>query len=252
MFEIKKILTACINFPGIIILFLLITGFYGFMKKSRILKYNLICGIILYCLSVSYFTNNLIGFIEQERIYKGTPAVDAMILLGGGTVDGVPDISGKSIPSTDMVVRLVDAARLYKKYKYPIVVSGGTIQGRDKETVIVERFLADLGVKRKDIILEDSSRDTVENALNVKEIFRKNGFKKGLIITSAYHLRRAEFIFRKTGIEVYPHSSGILSDRNIKLSLFDFLPNTNELDKTAVTLKETFGLLFYYIKYAIF
>jgi uncharacterized SAM-binding protein YcdF (DUF218 family) len=249
MFEVKKIISAFINVPGIFIVFFVITGLYGIKKKISLIKYNLICGIILYCLSISCVTNKLIGLVEKENIYNGTPVVDAMILLGGGTVDGVPDISGRSIPSADMLVRVVDAARLYKKYKYPIVVSGGTFPGRDKEAVIVERFLTDLGVKKKDIILEDSSRDTVENALNVKAIFREKGFKKGLIITSAYHLRRSEFLFKKIGIDVYPHSSGILSDKNANLNLFDFIPSTNELDKTAVTLKEAFGLLFYYIKY---
>ncbi len=119
-------------------------------------------------------------------------------------MEGVPDISGTSIPSSDMTVRIVDAVRLYKKYKLPIIVSGGSVPGKVKEAVVVGRFLNDLGVKQKDIILEDLSMDTVENALNVKDIFKKKGYKKGLLVTSAYHIRRSEFLFKKTGLDVYP------------------------------------------------
>jgi uncharacterized SAM-binding protein YcdF (DUF218 family) len=252
MFELKKLISAFITIPGIFIVFLVVTGIYGFRKKNFVLKYNLFVGIILYCISISFITNNLFSFIEKENIYNGRPQVDAIILLGGGIIEGVPDISGTSIPSSDMTVRIVDTVRLYKKYKLPIIVSGGSVPGKVKEAVVVGRFLNDLGVNPKDIILEDSSRDTVENALYVKGIFNKKGYKKGLLVTSAYHIRRSEFLFKKTGIDVYPHSCGIASDKSALLNLYDFLPNIGNLDKTAVTVKESIGLLFYYIKYGIF
>jgi uncharacterized SAM-binding protein YcdF (DUF218 family) len=252
MFALKKIISAFLIMPGILIVFLIITGIYGIKKKNFVLKLNLLAGIILYCLSISFVTNNLLGIIEKESIYSGKPAVDAIILLGGGVMEGVPDISGTSIPSSDMVVRIVDTVRLYKKYGLPVVVSGGNVAGKVKEAVVAKRFLIDLGVKEKDIIPEDSSRDTVENALFVKEIFRIKGYKKGLLLTSAYHIRRSEFLFKKAGLDVYPHSCGITAGKSVELTLYDFLPSIGCLNQTAVTLKEAIGLLFYYIKYNIF
>ncbi|MBN2402036.1 MAG: YdcF family protein [Spirochaetes bacterium] len=253
MFALKKLITALLTIPGIFILFLVITGIYGYKKKIFALKFNLWAGIILYFLSISFITNNLIGFIERESVYNGKPQVDAIILLGGGVIEGVPDISGTGIPSPDMTMRVVDTVRLYKKYKHPIIVSGGSLPGRVREAGIVGRFLLDLGVEEKDIILEDSSMDTVENALNVKEIFLKKGYKKGLLVTSAFHIKRSEFLFKIAGLDVYPHSCGYLSDQDAIIDLYSFLPNANELRKTTIMIKEAMGTIFYYIKtYGIF
>lgn len=251
MFELKKIISVFINMPGIFILFLIITGFFGFRKKIFLLKLNILAGFILYCVSISLVSNNIIGIIEKGNVYNGKPPVDVIILLGGGIVEGVPDISGTSIPSSDMTVRLVDAVRLYKKYKLPIIVSGGTLSDKVKEAVVVGRFLMDLGVKQKDIFLEDLSRDTVENALYVKAIFIKRGFKRGLLITSGYHMRRAEYLFKKTGMDVFPHSTGLLSGKKSTLNFYDFLPNTGDLNQTAIAVKEAVGLVFYFIKYGV-
>ncbi len=251
MFELKKIISSFITVPGIFILFLIITGTYGIRKKNFILKFNLLVGIILYCLSISFVSGNLMNLIEKENIYNGKPAADAVILLGGGVVEGVPDITGTSAPSSDMMVRIVDAARLHKKYRLPIIVSGGTVSGQVSEAAVAKRFLVDLGVQEKDIIIEGSSRDTVENALFVKEIFKKKGYKKGLLVTSAYHIRRSEFIFKQTGFDIYIHSCGISTGKNKVLSIYDFLPNIGSLNQAAVTAREAIGLLFYYIKYTI-
>jgi uncharacterized SAM-binding protein YcdF (DUF218 family) len=252
MFELKKIISVFITIPGIFIFFLIITGLYGLFKRISVLRCNLLVGIILYCISISYFSNSIIGFIEKDSIYKGKPAVDAIILLGGGRYEGVSDISGKGIPSYDMTVRVVDAARLYKKYKKPVVFSGGDVSEEVKEAVIVKRFLIDLGVKEKDIYYDDISRDTVENAIYTKEIFRKKRFKTGLLVTSGYHLKRSEYLFKKAGLDVIPHSAGLLSEKKEQITFHDFLPNIGDLKKSAVMLKETIGLFFYYVKYAIF
>jgi uncharacterized SAM-binding protein YcdF (DUF218 family) len=252
MFELKKIISVFITIPGIFIFFLTVTGLYGLFKRIAVLRWNLLIGIILYCISISYFSNSIIGLIEKENIYKGKPSVDAIILLGGGKHEGVHDISGQGIPSYDMTVRVVDAARLYKKYKKPIVFSGGDVSEKVKEAEIVKRFLIDLGVKEKDIFYDDISRDTVENAIYTKEIFYKKRFKTGLLVTSGYHLKRSEYIFLKAGLNVIPHSAGLLSEKKEKYTFHDFLPNIGEFKKSAVMLKESIGLFFYYIKYAIF
>ena len=251
MFELKKIISVFITIPGIFIFFLVITGFYGFIKRIKVLKLNFLAAVILYCISISFFSNSIIGLIEKDVIYKGKPELDAIILLGGGIVEGVSDISGTGIPSYDMSVRTMDAFRLYKRYNLPIIISGGSIS-EQKEADVVKRILLDIGVKPDKIITEDKSRDTVENALFVKDIFREKKFRKGLLITSGYHLRRSELLFKAVGLDIYPHSSGLLSAKKKAYFLYDFLPNIGELKKSAIFLKESIGLCFYFLKYKIF
>src|SRR5205085_1201876 len=41
-------------------------------------------------------------------------------------------------------------------------------------------------------------------ALQVAEIAKKNGWKKIILVTSAYHMKRAEGTFKKVGLEIIP------------------------------------------------
>lgn len=61
----------------------------------------------------------------------------------------------------------------------------------------MEQLALGAGVPKNKIILESDSNSTYENALGCRQIFFKNGFKKGLLVTSSYHSRRAGWIFKK-------------------------------------------------------
>ncbi len=249
LFLLKKIISSLITIPGVFIVCLFVLGVYGFRKRVRLLQVNLILGFIIYCCSISLIANFLIGRVEQGHFYNGEIKVDVIILLGGGIIEGVADFSGKSIPASDMMARLVDAVRLYNRYRLPVIVSGGSAGGEEKEAIVVRRFLIDLGVNTNDIIIEDASRDTVENALNVKRIFLKRRFTKGLLVTSAYHIKRARYLFEQAGLDVLPYSSGYLSEKKSCFSIFELLPNIGDLRKSAIAIKETIGIVFYYLKY---
>ncbi|MDY6935055.1 MAG: YdcF family protein [Spirochaetota bacterium] len=248
----KKIISTFVTIPGILVVCLVFLGLYGLYRRDKLLLINLFLGIILYSISISCIATPLIGIVEKRGIYSGEQGVDVIILLGGGVIDGVEDFSGVSIPSYDMIPRIVDAVRLHNRYNIPILVSGGSVAGSQKEAHVVKRFLIDLGVKPKEIIIEDESRDTVENALYVKKKLFQIGYKRGLLVTSAYHIRRAEYLFKKAGLDVVSHSSAPLSGKGKGCNLYDFLPNINSLSKSARALRESIGIFFYYIKYGLF
>lgn len=248
MFLIKKIIRSFITIPGVIVLYLLISGIYGYRKKIKVLQINLFLGIIIYCISISPVADFLVGIIEKESVYDGQGKPDIIILLGGGIIEGARDLSGTGILPGDMTARVVDAVRLNRKYKLPVLISGGPASDGEREAVVARRYLIDLGVKPGDIIIEDNSRDTVENAVFVKRIFDRNGYKKGLLLTSAYHIRRAEYIFKNEGLNVILHSAAPLSKKK-NYHIFDFIPDVEDFRKSAIALKEAVGILFYFFKY---
>jgi len=49
---------------------------------------------------------------------------------------------------------------------------------------------------RKRIILEKSSKNTYQNAVEARGIVVEKGFKSIVLLTSWYHIKRAEYIFR--------------------------------------------------------
>lgn len=95
-------------------------------------------------------------------------------------IEGVPDLSGEGVPASQAYPRIVTAVRLHRRLGLPVIVSGGRIRAEDTpEAVIVKRFLVDLGVAESQVILEERSRDTHENAVFTKAVCEREGFRHG-------------------------------------------------------------------------
>ena len=142
----------------------------------------------------------------------------------------------------------VSAVRLQKTLNIPIIVSGTeTLEYNGTADHIVKRFLMDLGVSAKKIILEDKSRDTFENAKFSQEICSRLGFTNPILVTSAYHLKRSTMIFKKVGLEVLPFPAGFKSWQGKKYRWTAYLPG-NFLT-ASIAIKEYLGIVFYKLAY---
>lgn len=65
------------------------------------------------------------------------------------------------------------------------------------------------GLRSSDqVILENVSRNTLENAIFTRELIVKNGIRSMILITSRYHMKRSLLIFRNIlpkDVAIYPH-----------------------------------------------
>lgn len=245
MFVFKKILTPFLLPPGIFITLLMVSAgrlFLGRKWKTGLFNFGL--ALIMWALSISPVTNIMLRGLEYNFDLPRNPRGDVIILLGGGVYDRVPDLTGIGAPSGMMLARIVTAVRLQKRLKIPIVVSGGKVyEHKSAEAPIVKRFLVDLGVPAQRIILEEKSRDTLENAMYVREICVDFGYKTPILVTSAYHLKRALMSFNKVGMDVQPFPANFLSTRDAEYEWNDYLPGNSR--KAFVAIHEYLGLVFY-------
>lgn len=250
MFELKKILTAFLLPPGIFIVLLLFSGLWFLFKKNwKAGIINCLIGIFIWLLSISPVADAMLRGLESDFKIPENPRGDVIILLGGGVYDKVPDLSGVGAPAEEMIARLVTAVRLQKMLNIPIIVSGGVVfEGRKAEAPIVRRFLTDLGVPDKKIIIEDKSRNTIENARYTAEICKRLGYKKPILVTSAYHMRRSIVSFEKIGMKAVPFPANFRTwDR--KYGWESYLPSSFRLRNSYTAMREYMGLLFYKIAY---
>ncbi|MBL0343414.1 MAG: YdcF family protein [Bacteroidetes bacterium] len=132
---------------------------------------------------------------------------DVGILLGG-SLKYYDSLIGRPVYSQS-VDRLLQTIALYKERKIKkILLSGGSgvlLEPENKESVLVLRVLLQSGVLLSDVMIENESRNTYENALFSTKII--NGKCKGcrvLLITSAFHMRRSIACFKKAGLNVTP------------------------------------------------
>jgi uncharacterized SAM-binding protein YcdF (DUF218 family) len=110
---------------------------------------------------------------------------DAIVVIGG---DHKPE-------------RLRRAAELYRQGYAPlIIISAGTIvlEGDQHipEAHVMVRQARELGLPEDTLILEQASKSTYENAVYSKALCQTKGITSILLITSAYHSRRARRLFQ--------------------------------------------------------
>lgn len=68
--------------------------------------------------------------------------------------------------------------------------------GNQTEASLMVKMATNLGVPRKNIIVEDSSSNTLENARFSKEILDSIDYKELYLLTSDFHMPRAGYIFK--------------------------------------------------------
>jgi uncharacterized SAM-binding protein YcdF (DUF218 family) len=174
------------------------------------------------------------------------PSVGAVVVLGGGVIDGAPDEGGSAALSEEATKRVVYGLRLYRSLGVPIVVSGGRVWNRagESEADTAATLLARLGVPEGIVIREGKSRTTWENARNVAQVLARRGIVRVALVTSAYHMPRAMLAFTRAGVTCVAAPT----DYRPLLRSADFLPNFTALGASFTALREYAGIIQYRLR----
>ena len=249
MFFITSKLLAFLSKPIIWIFILLINALIFKTKRRKMLYITL---FIFYL-----FTNSFIAD-KCSRIWETSPILISSLKhkYKYGIVLGGYSSYNKTIQHINFNARgdrLISAIELYKLGKIEkIILSGGNgklINDGMKESEWSHFFLINMGVEKEHIMLENSSRNTMENAQNTAILIGSDLSEKSLLITSANHMKRAKFCFNKNNfnIDCYPTDC---TNSDITLS-FDylFIPNIDALEKWEPLIHEWIGYIVYKIKF---
>ncbi|MBR0289962.1 MAG: YdcF family protein [Selenomonadaceae bacterium] len=185
--------------PGIFIIFMLVLVAKLFRINRKLSVSVLVVTLIFYLLCTGFVAEKLMGWLEEMHMPPAqveTSGADVIVLLGGGAISQVPDVDGVGALCASPANRLLTAVRLQKMLNVPILVSGGQVYSDSgAEAEISARVLKSLGVPEDKIITETKSINTTQNARYSAKILRDNGFKKPLLVTSAFHMNRAMLNF---------------------------------------------------------
>lgn len=137
------------------------------------------------------------------------PAPDGIIVLGG-TVDETLSGVRNRVTLAEAAERLTAPIALKRQFPTArLVFTGGTSALRGSaytEAGTVQRFWREVGLDQGDVIYEDKSRNTFENAAFTRDLVQPKPGERWLLVTSAMHMPRSVGIFRKAGFPViaYP------------------------------------------------
>jgi uncharacterized SAM-binding protein YcdF (DUF218 family) len=105
-------------------------------------------------------------------------------------------------PSPTVVRRVRHAMRLLRERRADrLLLSGGVGRHPPAEAHAMRGLALHAGAPPDALLLDDESTSTWENARNSARIMRAHGWTRALVVTDAYHLRRALFAFWAWGVD---------------------------------------------------
>ena len=178
------------------------------MKLTAMIAFIFLLSVLMY-----YY---LLPIMASFLIFKtNIRHVDTIIVLGGDSE------------------RLPYGIKLYKSnYSNKIIISGGDIS---------KKQILESGVPLNDIILENKSTTTYENAKFSREIMLRNNFKSAIVVSSPYHMRRTSLIFGN----IFKKDNIILLYSPVNNSWFKSDNWTNKLEMKVIL--EEYAKIVYYI-----
>ena len=242
---LAKLVTCLLSPLGSSLCLLVLALFLAWRRRSRL---SMACGALamvwLWAWSIPVLSLWLRGTLEDQFAQpplSRVPQTQAMVVLGGG----VSPPSGKA---TDINLgaaadRVWYAARLFHAGKAPLLLlSGGSDPQRHafSEARAMAIFLQDLGVPEQALVLEEASRNTLENAAFTAKLLNERGIRHVLLVTSALHMPRALALFSAQGLQVEPAPTDFEAD-NPPPGALAWLPDAEALDGSGRAMKEWVG-----------
>jgi uncharacterized SAM-binding protein YcdF (DUF218 family) len=208
--------------------------------------------LILYLSSVPIVGDSLLKPLEDRfpRLeVANAPPVDAIVVLSG-MLHKSRSKSG-TLEWAEGVDRFEQGIALMKAGKAPLLIfTGGRLpwatqqitEGQELQSAALAR-----GIPASSIIVTGEVGNTAEEAKAVRKIAEERKLQRIILVTTAWHMPRAEYLFRTRGVPVLPFPTDYYTRYNEPITVLDFLPQAGALGNTETALRETYGRLYYHL-----
>jgi len=178
------------------------------------------------------------------------PDIDAIVTFGGGIQPPAQFRHRAQVDGTSYG-RCLHTVAIYQYLEgRPVIVCGGPSRRVVERTPVAEvmrDMLVHFGVAQGDIILDNESLSTYENAVNAAKLLRDRNLKKAVLVTDSRHMPRAVICFRKQGVQVIPAPSDY-STKRVRPPLYEMIvPTSDSLVASHKVFHEWLGMLWYWI-----
>jgi len=245
MIYLHKILPLIFS-PLMLVIGLIVLGIIFNLRK-----FSLIGVIVLILSSLPIISNKFIAYLEKD--YQPIEIaeienVDAIVVLSG-MIRVIGDEENLKYEFTDSIDRFFAGLDLFNNNKSPILIltrgkmpwSIGIAEGEYLKELAIK-----YGVSEENIILTDEVQNTDQEAKAIKEILTEDA--KIILVTSAFHMPRAEKVFKAANINLIPYPVDFQSSK-LKTTIMDFIPSAKSFFDTSHFIREIIGRLYYNLKY---
>jgi uncharacterized SAM-binding protein YcdF (DUF218 family) len=245
-FYLSKTLTFLID-PFFITVLLLLFLWLRSRSSLRVRLITLALILFIITAAIPRFADQTMHFLERlEPSSHLSDRYDAVIVLTG-MVDLTLSTEA-AIEFNDAVERiLVGIGAVRNGWAENLIISGGesALHPRHRsEATLLKEFAQRWGVDEKRIIIDPTSRNTYENAVNTKALIKEAGWHRLLLVTSAFHMYRARGCFRAVDLDVDVLPVDFRA-RQEAADFRDYLPTSHALFLSSRVLHEMIGIAVY-------
>ena len=247
-FYLSKILAPLINFTNFLIFGILILYiFYKINKNYKVkifLKIFITFFLFVAILPIGNFGIKLLEseFLIQKKIKK----IDNIFVLAGSENLEASKLTFKT-NLNDSSERLIATVKLGLENPgakiYFLGGQGLMVKNDINEANIAKSFFSDVGFNTDRIYFVDDTRNTIENLRKITDLNISN--KSNILITSAFHMKRALIISRKFKLDLIPYAVDFrsISDDNL-LNNYQSFKISHNLFNFDLFIRELLGIIY--------
>ncbi len=190
------------------------------------------------------------GYAPIRRAEEARGAT-TIVVLGGGSFTFHVTGFVLNEPAEGTSFRVIEGARVYRLLNSPtstptVILMGGTTAHRDPaarpESDAMAGAMLALGVPLNDLVFENRSKTTREQALEFKRMFAGHESEPFVLVTSPTHMARSMSAFRAVGLKPVASLAALRSDGEH----FLWLPTDEALAISDAVIYDTAARFYYW------
>ena len=246
MIYLHKILPLIFS-PLFFILCIIIFGIIIGSKKTSFAG----VAILVIC-SMPIVSGKMIAYLESDYELNRPSEIDTAnaIVVLSGMVKTIKTKDSLDYEWSEAVDRFFAGIDLFRLNKAPtLIFTRGKVPwsiGLPEGEFLREEAIK-LGIPKKDILLTENVENTDQEAKAIKKLFSIDN-PKIILVTSAFHMPRAQLVFEAAGINVIPFPVDFKTGAE-KLTFMSFIPSAGSFALTNFFVREMVGRIYYNLKY---
>jgi uncharacterized SAM-binding protein YcdF (DUF218 family) len=229
------------------------------MTRGRRFQRVVAVGLVALSVTLALLSNPAVSqiLIASLQVYPPLDDTDiaelssgpatAIVVLSAGRRLQAPEFGGETVDELSLE-RIRYGAALARQTRLPVLVTGGPARAGEPAVaqLMGDALARDYGLSPKWI--ETRASNTAENAIFSTEMLKQDGIKRVLLVTHAWHMKRARAAFAANGLGVVPAPTAFYGGAGPN-SWEDLLPSIHSLRMSGYAVHEIVGGAWYALRY---
>ena len=209
---------------------------------------------ILYFFSLGVTSDFLISYVENP--YEMIPLKDVKNANSIVVLAGMRSFTQKrqEVIEWQDPDRFFAGIRLFKQGKSKRIIFTNGYEpffgNQISEGVLNRKDAIFMGIPSDSVLITGKAKNSYEESVELRKLFNKEQFLSNeiILITSAFHMKRAKKLFERAGFEVFEFPVDFKEKclkTKLEYNVMCFIPNVKKLSASSLALREILGRIIY-------